>query len=47
MPPRTSYALTLAGVALQRVIDAIGDWGRTYLDEAKGKKGTIRVKRAS
>ena len=47
MPPRTSYALSAAGVALNGVVTAIGDWGRKYLDEAKGEKGTIQVKRAS
>jgi DNA-binding HxlR family transcriptional regulator len=47
MPPKTSYALTSAGVALNGVVMAIGDWGRKYLDEAKGRKGTIQVKRAS
>lgn len=31
MPPRTLYSLTPAGQALQRVIDAIAEWGRTYL----------------
>ncbi len=31
MPPRTSYALTEAGVALQEVIDAIDRWARRYL----------------
>ena len=46
MPPRTSYALTEAGVALQGVVDAMSAWGRKYLDESKGKKGTIRVRRA-
>jgi DNA-binding HxlR family transcriptional regulator len=45
MPPKTSYGLTQAGVALNCVVKAIDDWGRKYLDEAKGKKGTIQVKR--
>jgi DNA-binding HxlR family transcriptional regulator len=31
MPPRTSYTLTPAGVALQDVIDAIDRWGRSHL----------------
>ncbi|MFO8151100.1 MAG: helix-turn-helix domain-containing protein [Trueperaceae bacterium] len=31
MPPRTRYELTEGGVALQAVIDAIGDWARTHL----------------
>ncbi|PZA07585.1 MULTISPECIES: helix-turn-helix domain-containing protein [unclassified Meiothermus] len=33
MPPRTSYALTEAGQALQEVIEAIDHWGRKYLPE--------------
>lgn len=33
MPPRTSYALTEAGQALQAVIEAIDRWGRHYLPE--------------
>jgi DNA-binding HxlR family transcriptional regulator len=33
MPPRTSYALTDSGVALQHVIDAIDDWARQNLPE--------------
>ncbi len=47
MPPKTSYALTEAGIALDGVVDAIATWGRKYLDEAKGKKGTIQVRKAS
>ncbi|RIH84189.1 putative HTH-type transcriptional regulator [Meiothermus luteus] len=31
MPPRTSYALTQAGQALQEVIEAIDRWSRAYL----------------
>jgi len=31
MPPRTSYELTPAGEALQRVIEAIDTWSRTHL----------------
>lgn len=46
MPPRTSYTLTPAGVALHGVVDAIAAWGRKHLDEAKGRKGTLKVKRA-
>jgi len=33
MPPRTSYALTEAGQALQAVIEAIDSWGTQYLPE--------------
>jgi len=31
MPPRTSYELTEAGVALQGVVEAIDCWARQYL----------------
>jgi DNA-binding HxlR family transcriptional regulator len=31
MPPKTSYQLTCAGVALQDVIDAIERWAQQYL----------------
>jgi DNA-binding HxlR family transcriptional regulator len=34
MPPRTSYALSCAGRALQTVIDAIEQWGRDHLEDA-------------
>lgn len=37
MPPRTSYALTEAGRALQTVIEAIDRWGRQYLPEPLAK----------
>lgn len=33
MPPRTSYALTAAGVELQDVIKAIDCWGRRHISE--------------
>lgn len=33
MPPRTSYALTEAGQALQEVVEAIDRWSRQYLKE--------------
>jgi DNA-binding HxlR family transcriptional regulator len=32
MPPRTSYALTEAGVELQSVIEAISCWGTRHID---------------
>ncbi len=35
MPPRTSYELAPAGVALQRVIVAIDGWGREHLPSAR------------
>jgi DNA-binding HxlR family transcriptional regulator len=31
MPPRTTYALTPAGVALDEVIQSIARWGQAYL----------------
>ncbi|MDZ7703291.1 MAG: helix-turn-helix domain-containing protein [Trueperaceae bacterium] len=31
MPPKTRYELTEAGLELQGVIDAVGQWGRAYL----------------
>ena len=34
MPPRTSYALTGAGVALQDVVQAIDGWARRHLVES-------------
>lgn len=33
MPPRTSYALTEAGQALQEVVEAIDRWARRFLKE--------------
>ena len=39
MPPKTSYALTEAGVGLQQVIDAITRWGQTHLDAVAYAKG--------
>lgn len=36
MPPRTTYELTAAGVALQDVVGAIDNWGRRYLTPALG-----------
>ena len=40
MPPRTSYALTCAGRALQDVIDAIDRWGNEHLKNAVEAKRT-------
>jgi DNA-binding HxlR family transcriptional regulator len=34
MPPRTTYELTAAGVALQDVVAAIEAWGKRYLRPA-------------
>ncbi len=31
MPPKTRYELTEAGLELQGVVDAISQWGRSYL----------------
>ncbi len=36
MPPRTSYELAPAGVALQQVIGAIDGWARTHLPDQPG-----------
>lgn len=36
MPPRTTYELTAAGVALQDVVAAIEAWGKRYLRPAGG-----------
>jgi DNA-binding HxlR family transcriptional regulator len=33
MPPRTSYELTPAGVALQDVIHSISTWGKSHLPD--------------
>ena len=35
MPPRTRYELTDAGIALQRVIDAIDTWARSHLHRCR------------
>lgn len=35
MPPRTRYALTEGGVALQGVIDAIDRWAHTHLQRCR------------
>ena len=44
MPPRTSYTLTPAGVALQYVIDAIDRWARAHLPApSEDKAGTPRL----
>ncbi len=38
MPPRSSYALSEAGVALGGVVDAIAQWGLQYLHpDAEGR----------
>jgi DNA-binding HxlR family transcriptional regulator len=41
MPPRTSYALTCAGVELQQVVEAIADWGRRHLAPAAGEPSAL------
>ncbi len=35
MPPRTAYALTEAGVGLQKVVDAVAYWANRYLPNAQ------------
>jgi DNA-binding HxlR family transcriptional regulator len=48
MPPRTTYALTEAGVALHGVIDSIGAWGQRYLHlDAEGEPVCGRTAAAS
>ena len=42
MPPRTTYALTEAGIALDGVIAAIDRWGKEYLTAADDMKVTCR-----
>ncbi len=39
MPPRTTYQLTPAGVALQDVIAAIDSWGTRFLTPTGGAAG--------
>lgn len=47
MPPRTSYSLTPAGIALQDVIDAIGRWGQSHLPRpTKARKGRTAARSA-
>ena len=36
MPPRTSYALTEAGLSLAPVLDAIATWAERYVSEPAG-----------
>lgn len=42
MPPRTTYALTPAGVALQGVVAAIDTWGKEYLTPLDKRRATCR-----
>jgi DNA-binding HxlR family transcriptional regulator len=42
MPPKTSYQLTSAGVALQDVIEAVERWGREHL-KAPAEQPATRV----
>lgn len=46
-PPRTLYALTEAGAALQPVVDAIERWGRQHLRKEKvaGARRALRATR--
>ena len=39
MPPRTSYALTEAGLALKPVLEAISEWSGRYLLPAQASEG--------
>lgn len=47
MPPRTSYTLSEAGVALKQVIDAIHDWAIAYMPQCKETSLTKTAERAS
>lgn len=47
MPPRTSYTLSEAGVALKQVIDAIHDWAIEYMPQCKETSLTKTAARAS
>jgi DNA-binding HxlR family transcriptional regulator len=42
MPPRTSYGLTPAGIALQEVIDAVARWGTAHIKEPPESKRRSR-----
>lgn len=42
MPPKTLYALTPAGRALDEVIGAIDGWARRYLAEGPDRKARCR-----
>ena len=39
MPPRTSYELTPAGLALKPVLEAITEWSGTYLTDLEAAEG--------
>jgi len=39
MPPRTSYELTEAGLALRPILDAITEWSEKYLPASDGLPG--------
>lgn len=45
MPPRTSYALTRAGEALQDVIDAVDRWGQRHARKAHASSLARRAAR--
>ena len=47
MPPRTSYELAPAGVALHQVIDAIDAWGREHLPPEAVRPRTAAAEAAS
>ncbi|WP_395374169.1 winged helix-turn-helix transcriptional regulator [Marinicella sp. W31] len=38
VPPKVEYSLTEFGRSIQPVLDAIEQWGITYLDSVKAKK---------
>ncbi len=42
MPPRTSYALTAAGMELQSVIDALACWASAHIKAPAEPAGSIQ-----
>src|SRR5512147_246111 len=44
MPPKTSYQLTAAGVALQDVVDAIERWARAHLKAPAAEPGGAKLR---
>lgn len=43
MPPKTSYQLTAAGVALQDVVDALERWARAHLKAPAEEPGRAKL----